>query len=42
MLRSLLLEKLTIPAFGDDIHRVILDCELVETVSECFAYDRAP
>jgi hypothetical protein len=42
MLRCLLLEELTILAFGDDIHRIILSCRPVETMPEGFAYDRAP
>jgi hypothetical protein len=40
MLRCLLLEELAVHAFGDDLHRVILCCRPVETVSEGFAYDR--
>jgi hypothetical protein len=39
MLRGLLLEKLTVPTFGDDLHRVILSCGPVESMFECFAYD---
>jgi hypothetical protein len=42
MLRCLLLEELTILAFGDDLYRVILSCRPVESVPEGFAYDRAP
>jgi hypothetical protein len=42
MHRSLLLEKLTIPTFGNDLHRVILGCGPVETVSEYFPYDGTP
>jgi hypothetical protein len=42
MLHCLLLEELTILAFGDDLHRVILSCRPVETVYEGFAYVRAP
>jgi hypothetical protein len=42
MLRCLLLEELTILAFGDDFHRVILSYRPVETMPEGFAYDRAP
>jgi hypothetical protein len=42
MPHSLLLEKLTIPAFGDDLHRVILACGPVETMSEGFPDDRMP
>jgi hypothetical protein len=42
MLCCLLLEELTISALGDDFHDVILSCGLVEPMSECFSYDRAP
>jgi hypothetical protein len=42
MLHCLLLEELTILAFGDDLHRVILSCRPIEIVHEGFAYDRAP
>jgi hypothetical protein len=42
MLRCLLLKELTILAFGDDLHHVILNCRSVEIMSEGFAYDRAP
>jgi hypothetical protein len=42
MLCCLLLEELTVLAFGDDLHHVILSCKPVETVSESFDYDRAP
>jgi hypothetical protein len=42
MLRGLLLEELEISAFGDDFHHIILVCRSVESMSECFAYDRAP
>jgi hypothetical protein len=40
MLLCLLLKELALPAFGDDLHHVILDCKPVEIVSEGFAYDR--
>jgi hypothetical protein len=42
MLCCFLLEELIVLAFGDDLHRIILNCRLVETVPEGFAYDRAP
>jgi hypothetical protein len=42
MLHCLLLKELTILAFGDDFHHVILGCEPVESKSECFAGDRMP
>jgi hypothetical protein len=42
MLHCLLLEELTILAFGDDLHRIILSCRPVETMSKGFAYDRVP
>jgi hypothetical protein len=42
MIRSLLLEKLTIPAFGGNLHRVILDCGPIETMSEGFPDDGMP
>jgi hypothetical protein len=42
MLRCLLLEELTVLAFGDNLYRVILSCRPVKTVRESFAYDRAP
>jgi hypothetical protein len=42
MLGCLLLKELSVLAFGDDLHRVILSCRPVETVPEGFAYDRAP
>jgi hypothetical protein len=42
MLHCLLLKELVVLAFGDDLHRVILSCRPVETMSEGFAYDRAP
>jgi hypothetical protein len=41
MLCSLLLEKLIIHVFGDDLHHVILGCGPIETMFECFANDRA-
>jgi hypothetical protein len=40
MLRGLLLKKLTVPALGDNLHRVILSSGLVEFMSECYANDR--
>jgi hypothetical protein len=40
MLHCLLLKELTILAFGDDFHRVVLSCRSVETMPEGFAYDR--
>jgi hypothetical protein len=42
MLHCLLLEELVVIALGDDLHRIILSCRLVETMHECFAYDRTP
>jgi hypothetical protein len=42
MLHCLLVKELAVPAFGDDLHRVIIGCRPVEIVSEGFAYDRAP
>jgi hypothetical protein len=39
MLHGLLLEELTVPAFGDDLHRIILSYGQVEYMSECLAYD---
>jgi hypothetical protein len=36
MLRSLLLEELALLALGDNFHRVILSCQLVEFVPEAF------
>jgi hypothetical protein len=42
MLHCLLLEELTVLAFGDDLHRVILSCRPIEIMPEGFAYDRAP
>jgi hypothetical protein len=38
----LLLQELTVLAFGGDLHRAILSYRLVETVAEGFAYNRAP
>jgi hypothetical protein len=34
MLCSLLLKELAVPILGDDLHHVILDCWLVESMSE--------
>jgi hypothetical protein len=42
MLYYLLLEELTVLAFGDNIHHVTLSCRPVEIVPEGFAYDKAP
>jgi hypothetical protein len=42
MLHRLLLEELTVFAFGDNFHRVIHFCGPVESMSESFAYDAAP
>jgi hypothetical protein len=42
MLRSLLLEDLAIPAFGDDFHRIILSYWPVETMYEGFPNDGTP
>jgi hypothetical protein len=42
MLHSLLLEELAIPALGDNLHRVILGCRSVETMSEGFSDDGMP
>jgi hypothetical protein len=36
MLRSLLLEELTLFTLGDDFHHVNLSCWPVESVPECF------
>jgi hypothetical protein len=41
MLRCLLLEELSVLAFGDNLHYVILSCGPVEIMPEGFAYDRA-
>jgi hypothetical protein len=41
MLHLLLLEELAVLAFSDDLNHVIISCGPVETVSECFIYDRA-
>jgi hypothetical protein len=35
------MRELTILAFGDDLHRIILSCRPVEFVLEGFAYNRA-
>jgi hypothetical protein len=40
MLCNLLLEELTITAFGDDVHLIILSDGPVEFMSECFTDDR--
>jgi hypothetical protein len=40
MLRGLLLRELTVLALGDDLHRAILSCGPVETLSKCFSDDR--
>jgi hypothetical protein len=42
MLCCLLLEELAIITLGDDLHRVILSCRPVETMSECLDYDKMP
>jgi hypothetical protein len=42
MLCSFLLKKLTIPAFGDDLHCIILGCGLVESMPEGFVDDGTP
>jgi hypothetical protein len=42
MLHCLLLEELTVLAFDDELHRVILTCGLVKTMPEGFTNDRAP
>jgi hypothetical protein len=42
MLHCLLLKELTVLAFGNDLHHVILSFRPVETVLEGFAYDRVP
>jgi hypothetical protein len=39
MFCGLLLENLTIPALGDDLHRIVLSCGLVESMSECLSND---
>jgi hypothetical protein len=36
MLHYLLLEEMAVLAFGDDLHRVILNCRIVETVPTTF------
>jgi hypothetical protein len=41
MLHCLLLKELIVPALGDDLHHIILGCGPVESMYECFAYDRA-
>jgi hypothetical protein len=40
MICSLLLEELTIPALGDNFHRVIHSCRPIEFMFECFVNDR--
>jgi hypothetical protein len=42
VLHSLLLKEMAILTLGDDLYRAILSCRPVETMSEGFAYDRAP
>jgi hypothetical protein len=42
MLRGLLLEEQTVFTVGNDFHRVVLSCQPIESVSECFSNDRAP
>jgi hypothetical protein len=42
MLRDFLMKELNIPAFGDDLHCVILSCGPVESMPECFGDDRMP
>jgi hypothetical protein len=42
MLRSLLLEELALLALGDDFHRAILSCRLVEFMHEGFFNYGAP
>jgi hypothetical protein len=37
ILRSLLLEELTLFTLGDDFHHVILSCWPVESMSKCFS-----
>jgi hypothetical protein len=39
MLHSLLLKKLAVPALGDNLHRIILNCRPVESMSECLTDD---
>jgi hypothetical protein len=41
MLRRLFLEELSIFALRNNFHRIILGQWLVESMLECFAYDRA-
>jgi hypothetical protein len=36
MLCSLLLKELAVPALGDDLHCIILDCWIVESMPEGF------
>jgi hypothetical protein len=38
----MLLDKLAVLAFGDNLHRVILSYRTIESVPEGFAYDRVP
>jgi hypothetical protein len=40
MLHGLFLEELTIPTFGDDLHRITLGYGPVEFMNECPAYDQ--
>jgi hypothetical protein len=42
MLHSLLMKILTIPAFGDNLHRIMLNRGPVETMSEGFPNDGTP
>jgi hypothetical protein len=41
MIHCLLQEELSVLIFGDDLHSVILSYRLVESMSKCFAYDKA-
>jgi hypothetical protein len=42
MLHHLLLKEVIVPTLGDDLHRIILSCGPVESMHECFTFDRAP
>jgi hypothetical protein len=42
MLHSLLPEELAIPAFGDDLHHIILGCRPAEKMHEGFPNDETP
>jgi hypothetical protein len=42
MLCCLLLKELVVLVLGDDLHRVILSCRLIETMPKGFTNDRMP